>query len=750
MALVVKDRVRETTTTTGTGTVTLLGAVTGYQSFSAIGNANTTYYAISGQGGAEWETGLGTYTLSGTTLSRDTVYSSSNGGTLVTFSAGTKDVYCVQPSSRTIILDSLGNATALGTPASGNASNLTSLTAGNLTGTIPSGVLGNSTLYVGTTAIVLNRGSATQALTGITSIDGVATGGTGTNAVTLAMLAQIATASFLGRITGATGNVEVLTPASAATLLSGQSMNIVGSASTITGVYGGTLTSSQVTTALTFTPYNATNPSGYVTASVTLTTAAQGNITSVGTLSSLTVSGLTTGAGFAALGGSTAAQMFAPNGTSYWSGSSANTGAIAITLPRAMNGAMVRMTIQLYQYSTNTSFTVYCGGYMYGPGASWANNPFAYILGHPGVGVDFTVRFGYTAGGKGVIYIGELASSWAYLNVHVTDIQVGFADYTMDNWKTGWSIGYQASAFENVTATLSNNLIGRYLNGLDYSTSGVANTIVQRDGSGYISNSYFYNATGGAERNVSGMGYFSGHNSGDYYIRSYTAAAAAILLSGQAMNIVGSASTITGVYGGTLTSSQITTALTFTPYNATNPSGYITSSGTSAACSGNAATVTNATFVRQFTMRDDRTDGNDYSLSARATGLYAIAGTGTNNPSGSSYCSLLHISNSTDVAFQITGGYTTDSMWFRGTSALQSGTGYTTWRKILHDGNYNSYSPTLTGTGASGTWGISITGTSANITAYTINQSVGTANSPQWATGKPIKVYNSAGTLVWG
>lgn len=99
MPLVVKDRVKETTTTTGTVTVTLAGAVTGFQSFSAIGNGNTTFYTIAG--GAEWEVGIGTYTSSGTTLSRDTVLSSSNSGSKVNFSAGTKDVFVTYPASRT-------------------------------------------------------------------------------------------------------------------------------------------------------------------------------------------------------------------------------------------------------------------------------------------------------------------------------------------------------------------------------------------------------------------------------------------------------------------------------------------------------------------------------------------------------------------------------------------------------------------------------------------------------------------------
>jgi hypothetical protein len=101
MALVVKDRVQETTTTTGTGTLSLLGAVTGFQSFSAIGNANTTYYTISSSA-SEWEVGIGTYTASGTTLSRDTILASSNSGAAVNLSAGTKNVYVTYPAGYSV------------------------------------------------------------------------------------------------------------------------------------------------------------------------------------------------------------------------------------------------------------------------------------------------------------------------------------------------------------------------------------------------------------------------------------------------------------------------------------------------------------------------------------------------------------------------------------------------------------------------------------------------------------------------
>jgi len=100
MPFIVKDRVKETSTTTGTGTITLAGASSGFQSFSAIGNGNSTYYCIAAQSGTEWEVGIGTYTSSGTTLSRDSVLSSSNSGSLVNFSAGTKDVFVTYPAGK--------------------------------------------------------------------------------------------------------------------------------------------------------------------------------------------------------------------------------------------------------------------------------------------------------------------------------------------------------------------------------------------------------------------------------------------------------------------------------------------------------------------------------------------------------------------------------------------------------------------------------------------------------------------------
>ena len=110
MSLVLNDRVLETSTSTGTGTFTLGGAPSGFQTFSAgIGGSNTTYYTIVNSTGNEWEVGLGTLDGGATVLTRTTVYRSSNGGSAVNFSAGTKNVFCTYPSTRSVNLDANGD-----------------------------------------------------------------------------------------------------------------------------------------------------------------------------------------------------------------------------------------------------------------------------------------------------------------------------------------------------------------------------------------------------------------------------------------------------------------------------------------------------------------------------------------------------------------------------------------------------------------------------------------------------------------
>jgi len=110
MALIVKDRVKESSTTTGTADFVLGGASTGFQTFAVIGNTNTTYYAAVDQATGDWEVGIGTYSSTGPTLTRDTVLESSNSGSKVNFAAGTKDVFCTYPAERSVYLDAAGSA----------------------------------------------------------------------------------------------------------------------------------------------------------------------------------------------------------------------------------------------------------------------------------------------------------------------------------------------------------------------------------------------------------------------------------------------------------------------------------------------------------------------------------------------------------------------------------------------------------------------------------------------------------------
>ena len=143
MALILKDRVLESSTSTGTGSFTLTGAQTGYQSFSAIGNGNTTYYTIQGKNPdgtltGEWEVGIGTWST-GNTLARDTVLSNSLGTTAkIAFSAGAKDVFCDYPASKSVNQNADNKVLIPYTPG---VTNVGSLNVGDATGHSDSGVI---------------------------------------------------------------------------------------------------------------------------------------------------------------------------------------------------------------------------------------------------------------------------------------------------------------------------------------------------------------------------------------------------------------------------------------------------------------------------------------------------------------------------------------------------------------------------------------------------------------------------------
>ena len=221
MSLIIKDRVQETCSAPGTGAVSLLGAVTGFQTFSAsIGNSNSTYYTIADQAGVNWEVGIGSYATSGNTLTRTTVLSSSNGGSLTNFSSGTQNVWCDYPSEVAAYASNNSSATAgqaltfqgAGTPPA-YAAVVASITSG--TGISASPSTGAVTVNIDSTVVTLtgsqtltNKTLTSPTLTTpalgtpasgvMTNVTGTASGLTAGNATALATARNIAGVSFNG------------------------------------------------------------------------------------------------------------------------------------------------------------------------------------------------------------------------------------------------------------------------------------------------------------------------------------------------------------------------------------------------------------------------------------------------------------------------------------------------------------------------------------------------------------------------
>jgi hypothetical protein len=348
MALVIKDRVKETTTTTGTGTYTLAGAVTGFETFTAnLSNSDTTYYACTDN--TNFEVGIGTFTTSGTTLARTTILASSNSNNAVNWSSGTRTIFITYPADKSVFIDASDHLTLTGGVL--NVKNTGSQSVvrfycessnahyaeiqapahsafdGNKTLTLPAST--DTLVGKATTDTLTNKSLTAPILTGSASAAGSILfkedTDNGTNAVTL-----IGPAS--------TADVTVTLPASTDTLVGKATTDTLTNKSidsdnnTITNIVNADIKSSAAIADSKLDTISTANKVGIAAldidggtdigealvdtdeiivdnggggtnrrsdmsrvktyiADVTLTTAAQTNITSVGTLSSLTTSG---------------------------------------------------------------------------------------------------------------------------------------------------------------------------------------------------------------------------------------------------------------------------------------------------------------------------------------------------------------------------------------------------------------------------------------------------------------------------
>jgi hypothetical protein len=761
MALVLKDRVKETTTTTGTGTVTLAGAAAGFQSFAAVGDGNQTFYAIVDATSGDWEVGVGTYTASGTTLSRTTVVSSSNAGSLVNFSAGSKDVFVTYPSSRAVYLDAAGSAVTtldIGTLGTSTANITTAnITAGTVSTTpasandlvnktyvdalIASGIhfhqpvrvespinlnatYNNGTAGVGATLTnagaqaalvidgvtvsvadrVLVYQQTTQTQNGIYVVTNVGSGSTNwiltrssdadtyviNNAAGLSEgstvfvqqgatgAGETYTCNTTGVITFGTTNITFAQISSAQIYSAGTGLTLSGTQFSITntgtaGTYGDAAT----------VPVITTNAQGQVTSvtptAITITGAAvSGNISgSAGSVANALTAGtfLTSGGTF----DGSAARTFAVDATD------ANTASKVVARDASGNFSAGTITATLSGAATSaTTATNLAGGaanriayqtsagisnFITAPTASnqvlnWNGSAFTWSAGTiSGVALGSnlnTLTFGTYL--TGTSYNGSSAVTIATNATNANTASTLVARDASGNFSAGTiTASLSGNATTATTAsnvnngTLTMNVSGTGLSGSQTftanqsgnatftvtsnatSTAGAANTIVARDGNGYIFNNYFNSTDNSVASGVTAVMV----KAGDSYLRSGTAASIATFISGQTMNIAGSATTLasgqsnwsgTGVLGnvvGMLAWKNYANGhVIFDASNSTSPSG-------GAVNNTNAAVAWSSTYPTLMGWNGSstygvRVDSARLADNATTAGGLAVA-TGTNN-----------------------------------------------------------------------------------------------------------------------
>jgi hypothetical protein len=760
MALVLKDRVKETTTTTGTGTVTLAGAAAGFQSFAAVGDGNQTFYAIVDATSGDWEVGVGTYTASGTTLSRTTVVSSSNAGSLVNFGAGSKDVFVTYPSSRAVYLDAAGSAVSvldIGTLGTSTANITTAnITAGTVSTTPASANdLVNKT-YVDTLAasgIHFHQPVRVEAPINLNATYNNGTAGVGatlTNAGTQAALViDGVTVSVADRVlvyqqttqtqngiyvvsdVGSGSTNWILTRSSdadtyvinsAAGLSEGSTVFVqqgaTGSGETYTcnttGVitFGTTnITFAQISSAqiysagtgltLSGTQFSITNTGtagtyGSASSVPVITTNAQGQVTGV-TPTAIAISGAAVSGNISGQAGSVAnaltAGTFLTSGGTF-DGSAARTFAVDATDANTASKVVARdasgnfsagtITATLSGAATSaTTATNLAGG---------AANRIAY---QTGAGAT-TFAVAPTASNQVLNWNGS-AFTWSAGTISGVALGSNLNTLTFGTYLTGTS--YNGSG----AVTLATNA----------TNANTASTLVARDASGNFSAGTITAALSGnattatsATSATSAGNLTGGTISGNYVVNNATSPNSFYLQFGD--NTGWTYRFMTSVAGTPTTRFSFGDNGNFTAVG-TVAGTNITTGGN---VTGNAATVTNGVYT---------------------TGAQSIAGVKTfsDTPIFSGGTIQVGSSAGTYRRFRFDGTISSD------------GTNFYT---LLNSNNYTSYSPSLTGSGASGTWGINVTGSATSLNSSNfISQTGSSGNYNTDFTNTPVGTFRYNG-----
>lgn len=696
MALVLKDRVQETSTTAGTGTLTLAGAIAGFQAFSAIGNGNTTYYSIVDSTAGTWEVGIGTYTASGTTLSRDTVLASSNGGSLVSFTSAAKSVFCTYPSEKGVWLDASGNVVQTSYGA------ITATSIALTTGTI-STAPSNSTditnkLYVDNTLNSVNYHAAANYAT--TADLGAVTYNNGTSGVGATITKTTPFATLL--IDGANPTV-------------GQRILVKNETS---GQYNGVYTVTNVGSGATgwiltrATDYDQTGtganeiaPGDYI---FVISGTANANTAwiqstdlpiTIGTTPLAFVQVAGTGTYSAGTGLTLSSNTFSITNTG-----TAGTYGSASTVPVFVTNAQGQVTSV-----TNTSIAISGSQITSGTvGTSYISGSYTGItgVGTLTAGVWNGTAIVTTYGGTGVTSYTAGDLVYYASGTALSKLAIGSANYVLTS--SGTAPQYVAQSTLTVgSATTATNIAGGVANQIHYQSAASTTTFITAPSS-----------------------------------------------SGTVLNWNGSTFTwVNGTISGVSLGSNLNT-LTFGTYLAAGGSSYNGSS---------AVTIsTNATSANTASTLVARDASGNFSAGTITASLSGNATTSSSTTGNSATTSQTNFSNLTIGGSQVlyAGNYTSYSPSLTGSGA--SGTwginitgNAATATNGLTTGNYNSYAPTLTGGGASGTWGINITGNSGNTSSvsnatggsytwtntnyFQSNQNTGGGSNP------PLMAYSTGG-----